>query len=365
MFLKDWKIVMASSLFLASVHAFAVDTHALAVDPAVDSKDQQAYCSYVMEQAQAQRDLLRTPTALAGVTQPETGLPLQLVGGASVGLSAMKKAGLTMDAARKNCELYRATTGAQQDIQYAVPSLEKEALRNRLVLIDQASGSLDALMERTSKMVEAQNATRLMLFSLQTTKIKLDADRADTQMKIAALYTPPLAERPLKELVAEKQNSELDEQRAQDKLSRQNNWDVALSVGVHQQVNPIAQGAQPYGAVSVNYNLASRAINKHLDRTAEAYGEWKKVQEGDVVRNMEILRQQLVDSVSVQEVKLKSLEEESKQIVRSIQLVGSPDTSAAFDFHNQLTAAQLLLEIETGDASFRIDRLRRYLERNY
>ncbi len=67
-------------------------------------------------------------------------------------------------------------------------------------------------MEKTAKMVEAQNATRLMFFSLQTTRIKLDADRADTQSKITALYIPPLSDKPLKELVAEKQNSEGSEQ---------------------------------------------------------------------------------------------------------------------------------------------------------
>ena len=189
--------------------------------------------------------------------------------------------------------------------------------------------------------------------------------QADVQTKITALYVPPLSTRPLKELIAEKQNSEVDEQRALAKLSRQNNWDVALSVGVHQQVNPVAQGAQPYGAISVNYNLATRAIDKHLDRTAEAFEEWKKVQEGDVARSVVVLRQQLVDTLSVQETKLKTLQEESKQIDSNLELVGHPDTSAAFDFHNQLTAAQLLLEIETGDASFRIDRLREYLAKNY
>ena len=207
-------------------------------------------------------------------------------------------------------------------MQYALPSLEKEALRNRLALIEQAAKSLDALMEKTAKMVEAQNATRLMLFSLQTTKIKLDADRAETASKITALYVPPLSDKPLRELVAEKQSSEASEQKALDKLSRQNNWDVALSVGVHQQVNPVAQSAQPYGAVSVNYNLASRAINKHLDRAVEAYSEWKKVQEGDVVRNMEVLRQQLEESVTVQESRLKSLQEESGQIEKNLQSGG-------------------------------------------
>jgi len=46
-------------------------------------------------------------------------------------------------------------------------------------------------------------------------------------------------------------------------------------------------------------------------------------------------------------------------------LVAAPDTSAAFDFHNQLAATQLILQIETGDAAFRIGRLREYLARNY
>jgi hypothetical protein len=353
MFLNSWKFLMVSALLIA-LPAWAEDL-----------TDQIAYCSYVMEQAQAQRDLLRTPIALASFTQPETGLPTQFVAGASVGLSDIRKSSLAMDAARKNCELYRATTGAQQDVQYALSSLEKEALRNRLELIDQASKALDALIEKTSRMVEAQNATRLMLFTLQTTRIKLSADRADTQSKITALYTPTLSDKPLKELVAEKLNGEANEQKALDKISRQNNWDVALSVGVHQQVNPVAYGPQPYGAVTVNYNLASRAINKHLDRSVEAYSQWKKMQEGDVARSAEVLRLQLVDSVAVQETKLKSMQEETGQIDKNLQLVGNPDTSAALDFTNQLTSAQLLLQIETGDANFRIARLRDYLAKNY
>jgi hypothetical protein len=80
---------------------------------------------------------------------------------------------------------------------------------------------------------------------------------------------------------------------------------------------------------------------------------------------MEVLRQQLVESISVQEAKLKSLQEEGENIDENLQLVVTPDTSAAFDFHNQLTAAKLLLEIETGDARFRIERLREYLTKNY
>jgi hypothetical protein len=157
----------------------------------------------------------------------------------------------------------------------------------------------------------------------------------------------------------------VDEQKALDRVTRQNNWDVALTVGAHQQVNPVALGTQPYGAVTLTYNFASRAIDKHLDRAEGAYGDWKKVQESDVARSMEVLRQQLAQSVSVQEAKLKSLQEESGQIDEKLKVVANPDTSAAFDFNNQLAAAQLLLQIEAGDASFRIDQLRKYLEKNY
>lgn len=353
MFLDLWKWVMPAILLLT--------TSVLAQNQA----DQLAYCSYVMEQAEAQRDLLRTPAAFGGFTQPETGLPMQLVGGATLSLSAFRRSGLTMTAARKNCELYQATAAAQQDVQFALANLEREALRNRLELIDQAQHSLAALMDNTSKMVEAQNATRLMLFNLQTTKIKLEADRADIESRISAIYVPQLSHKPLKELVTSKENGEANEQKALDKLNQQNDWDVALSVGVHQQVNPVAYGPQPYGAVSVSYNLSSHWLNKHLDRAVESYNQWKKVQEGDVIRSSEVLKQQLVDGIAAQESKLKSLQAESGELDKNLRGIGEPDTSAALDFHNQLTAAQLLLQIEAGDARFRLDRLHEYLVKNY
>lgn len=328
-------------------------------------QEEQAYCGYVLEQAQAQRNLLRTPMATAGLTQPETGLPTQVVAGATLGLSNVKKAALTMDVARKNCEVYKALTGAQQDIQYVLPSLEKEALLNRLTLIDRAEKSLNTLMQQTSNMVEAQNATRLMLFALQTTKIKLAADRADTQWKMNAIHVPELSGQPLKQLVLKKQDSEEAQERALDKLARQNNWDVALSVGVHQQVNPANYGPQPYGAVSITYNLASKSIDRHLDRTATAYGQWKNLQESDIIRQTEVLHEQLLGAISAQEAKFSSFNEQNALLEENIQLVSVPDTAAAFDFHNQLIATQLLLEIETDDARFRIARFREFLDKNY
>ena len=337
----------------------------LLIPAAFADDDQQAYCKYVTEQAAAQRDLLRTPDAIAGFTQPNTGLPQQVVWGVSGSLSNVRKASLTVDAARKDCELYAATSSAQQAIQYALPNLEKQTLEHRLGLIQHASENLDALLATTTKMLDAHNMTRPMAFAMQTTKIKLEADRADTQSKIVAIYAPRLSDRPIKELVADKQSGEANERRAQDKLTRQNDWDVALSVGAHQQFNPLVGNPEPYGELTVSYNLASRAINKHLDQATSAYDDWKKVQEGDVIRNAEVLKQQVVNGISVQDGRLKSLQQEQTQIDSNLQLLGEAETSAAMDFLNQLSTAKLLLEIEIGDASFRLDLLKEFLGKNF
>jgi hypothetical protein len=332
---------------------------------AQSSQDSDAYCTYQMQQAEAQRNLLRTPSAAGGLTQPETGLPTQIVGGASLNLSDVKKAALTMEVARRNCDLYRSTTGVQQQLQYAVSMLDRQALQNRLTLIARASDQLNALMDATRKMMQQQNATRLMVFSLETTRIKLEADRADTQAKIAAIYIPDLGTAPLKQAIDQKQGQEIAAQEAEDHLNRQNNWSLALQVGVHQQVNPLADGAQPYGSFSLSYNLASRSIDRHLDHAVAAYGDWKKVQEGDVIRNMDVLHQQLNATIAADETKAQSLQDQVKEIDDNLKVVAAPDTTAALDFRNQLEAARLLLQIEVDDTAFRLSHLRDYCSTNF
>jgi hypothetical protein len=347
---------------LLTVLLLSIATFAGAQDMNADAK---AYCVYLDEQAKAQSDFLRTPDALGAFTQPDTGLPIQLVAGAQLSLSNLKKAGITLDAARKNCALYKASTNVQLTLQYALPAVEKDALTHRLTLIDEASKSLDALIGKTTQMVEAQDMTRPMLLSLLSTRIKLGSDRADTQSKIAALYVPQLSDEPIKQQVAAKQASDNAEQSALARLTRQNDWDVALTVGAHEQLNPVGSSPEPYGEVSVTYNLGSHAIDKHLDRQVDAYAGWKKVQESDVERGMTVLRDQVEHTITAQMNRIDSLRQENEEIEKNLKLVNEANTSAALDFRNQLTATQLLLGIESGDATYRRDRLQGFLSRNF
>jgi len=84
-----------------------------------------------------------------------------------------------------------------------------------------------------------------------------------------------------------------------------------------------------------------------------------------VTRNATILQQQVKTSIAAQQTRLKALEEEQQQVADNLQLVNNVDTSTALQFQKQLISTQLLLDIEIGDASFRRDQMRDFLERNY
>jgi len=250
-------------------------------------------------------------------------------------------------------------------LQYALSALEKDALEHRLKLITAASQSFNVLIDKTTKMVDAQNMTRPMLLNLLSSRIKLESDRADTKSKIAALFIPSHADQPLKSQVAAKQACDANTEKSLAKLTRQNNWDVALSVGTHQQINPLANGLEPYGAVSVTYNLGSRAIDRHLDRTTDAYVKWKMIEESDVTRGMEVLRTEAQQSLAAQLGRLQSLEKEIAEMDKNLRLVSDAESTAAMDLRNQLDSTLLLLEVESGDATYRIQSLQEFIRKNF
>ena len=329
-------------------------------------EDQDSYCKYVLEQGAAQRDFLRSPSATSGIVQPNTGLPAQMLWGASISLANIKKAGFTMDVARKNCELYRSTTATQQQLQYALPALEKSALQNRLALVAQASEQLDAMIVANQKLVEAQNATVPMLYALHSVKVKLFKDRADIELQTAMLYTPDIQTKPVREALVFKQGDEVANQKAIERLTQQNNWDVTFEAGARHQLAPFfANGVGPYVTFSLTYNLANKAIDQHLAAAVSGYASWKLTQEGDVVKNASILKKQVSDSVAVEESQLIVLQQEADDIESNLKIVANVETSAALSFKNQLLTDRLMLRIELGDATFRLEQLRNYLTTNF
>jgi hypothetical protein len=322
----------------------------------------------VTEQASAQRDLLRTPSVVLGPIQPSAGTPPQMILGLTNSLADDKKASLTMKAARTTCALYNAQSEAQLRIYYALPSIEKDVLRHRLDMIQQASDNLDKIIADNSKLVDAQNLTRPAVYSLRAAKLRLDTSRTVTLAGIASPYVPKLSDTPLRVLVGEKLEAEEVNQKALARVAKEDGWDLKLTGGAHRQLNqssttfPRTGG---FGEFSLTYNFGRRAAERHLDGSVSAYIDWKKNQLDDVVQQALILKQQILDSISIQEAQLKLLLDHDAEIAQDLQSLTGVETSSALSFKNQLLADKTVLRVDVNDVQFRLERLHEYLKTNF
>jgi len=347
---------------------FSVVLIAFASSSFAESNDAQAsYCKYIMEQAEAERDILRTPSAVVGPTQPSTGTPAQIMFGMSSSVADIKKSGLTMNAARTTCKLYGAATEAQQHIYYALPLIEKDAVRHRLQLIQEASEQLDAMEAKDSKLVEVQNLTRQDVYHLQSARTRLDMSRASI-LTGATFYVPELSNTPLRVLIGDKLNAEEANQKALVQLTKQKSWDVQLSAGGRRQLGDVNSNISPagaYGTFSFTYNLSRQSADRHLDNSVSAYTDWKKSQVDDVAHQALLLKKQIEASIEIQKEQLRRLTEHDTQLTKDIASLDQVETGHALSFRNQLVADQVILRVDVGDIQFRLAQLQQYLADNF
>ena len=328
--------------------------------------DDQAYCSYVTEQAAAQRDRLRTPNTVMGLTQPSSALPMQFEFGLSASLANLRKSSLTMEVARRNCELYKATTEARTRVQYALPALERETLQHRLELLNQASAQIDKLIEADLKKVEAQNLTRPALYALQAARLRLSSDRATTAIEISSAYVPPVSETPIRDLIAGKLEHDRRTQQSVARLDRQNDWDASFTSGAHHQLTPWSQGnLGAYGMFTLSYNFAHPSIGRHLDRSTDAYQRWKSLQQDDIANAAKLLRKQIGEMIEVQQGQLEILGAEDRRLDEELSRLADLETNAATSYRSQLTADEILLRVDLGDIRFRLGTLREFVTHNF
>jgi hypothetical protein len=343
---------------LLSASAFAVD----------HDEAQAAFCKYVTEQATAQRDLMRSPSVMVGPVQPSAGTAPQMVLGVTNSLADTKKASLTVKVARTTCALYTATTEAQQHIAYALASIEKDVLKHRLELIQQAADRLNAVAVDDAKLLQAQNATRPAIYYLESARFHLEISRTAALTGIASSYIPPLSDIPLSRLIRDKLEAEEANQKTATRLAKESGWDIKLSGGAHRQLGQFTPNTAKLGAFgefSLTYDLGRHAADKHYDNSASAYIDWKASQFDDVARQGVILKKQIEDTIEIQLGQLKALLVHDADMEKQLQSLDGLDSSTALSFKNQLFADQTFLRVDIGELQFRLARLQQYLIDNF
>jgi len=333
-----------------------------------DTQGVSDFCRYTDEQGKAQRDFLRTPSAEIGPIQPSTGTPPQMVWGVTESMSSLWKSKLTMKVADSTCKLYGATTEAQMHIFYAMPGIEKVVLQHRLDLIQQASDQLDGLIADNAKFVDAHNLTKPALYTLQGAKVRLDMSRTETLTGLTTPYVPKLSSTPLHHLVDTKMAAEGNFEKATVRLDKQSSWDIKLEGGEHRQLAQVQPGQSSgglFGEFSLTYSFGSHATNKHYDKSVAAYVQWKATQFDDVTEQSRILKQQIVDTIKIQQDQLNILVTHEGQIVDNLNSIADVDSAAAMTFKTQLQADKIILDVDIQDVQFRIATLGNYLASNY
>jgi hypothetical protein len=323
----------------------------------------------VTEQATAQRDLLRSPSAIVGPIQPNSGTPPQLVFGVTASLADNLKAPLTMRAARAACDLHLAETEAHQRIDFVAPRMERDALLHRLDVVKQGSDQLEKMIRDEEKMVEAKNVTRQALYYLQSARARLDMRRSSALTGLLP-YVPATNDVPLRVLISNKLQADEANQKAITKLAQESGWDLTMSGGGRRQLAQFNSTSTVsefggYGEVSLTYNFGRHSANQRLDRSAAAYLDFKKSQFDDVARQSEVLKKQITDTLLFLHPQLTALLEHDSDIEKSLASIRGLDTDSSQAFKNQLLADQIILKVDIGDIQFRTDWLESYLHDNF
>jgi peptidoglycan/xylan/chitin deacetylase (PgdA/CDA1 family) len=361
--------------FIFAVLSLAAASVAWGQDrPAYGNDDDKAYCQYVTELAKGQALQFEIPNATLGVTQPNTGTAAQTFAGIGGSLAGIRKGQLTNKLADENCRLYITQDAVTNNVKYAMDGLQKDALSHRIEIVKQSIIEIDALIAGSQKAVDAHTTTRMALYALVTAKQSLVAQQANLQGQIAGMYVPYMDPAPLYRLVDREQGQQESMQKVQGHLNKQSNWDLAWQVGAHKTVQiPGAPSITTvggnnsgfYAGFTAMYNIGSRNINKHFDKSVTAYGDWKRVENNDIVTSANNIQGQVIDLVAATAKHINQITESQKALEADIETIKGAETNVGQTYENQLVSDRLMLKIELQDAEFRLQEYRDYLAYNF
>lgn len=329
-------------------------------------KESAAYCSYATEQAEAQAILLKSPTAIAGITQPNTGTTPQIYSGVIESAVGWRKAGLLRKSALKDCALYSETADVNMKIQNALPELQKAALTQRVVQLMAAINRLDIMIDRMSPTVDVHNTTISQLYVLQIARSKLELDKSNTELQIAQIQLPEIPEASLSSLLSKKWTGELAKQDADAKLATAETWDLRLEGGLHQQIHPFIAGKPGfYGTAIFEYNFGAKKRARALEAASRNFQVWKYEQKNDAVQEAVILQKQITAGIIAEQEQLVQLKMAYSLIERKLEVTDQVNSKESISFGIQLIVDQISTKVEIGNTEFRIAQLQQYLQDNF
>ena len=257
------------------------------------------------------------------------------------------------------CRYYKLTQEAKLQIQYAVPSIQRQALAFKLKQIQAAKEKLNTLLSTIKKRIKHQNDTLYTYYQVDSLIQKLDDAQRDIRVSLAIDHPLKIEYIKLDELLTKLGMAQKKRESTRNNLEKQKNWSVQVQAGA-QQYLPFnhTQTVQPYVALFLRYNLGSLYNNNKIDESLTRYTDWKSKRVNGVQKQLF----QLINSINLllvaEQERLKHLQlsyQKYDGLSKQMHLV---DSIKASRFSQRIEIDRLMMDIEIKYVKYMVELLR-------
>lgn len=338
---------------------------ALLVATSAYATEEETYCDYATQKAEADRILLVAPSALASLGRNPSTLTTVEIVGATESLSHYLKGKLQKDIGQGDCEVYRSMSDLAKHATYDGVVIRNSVVARKSEAIEEAIKQVEELVASEKQRVAVGTSTIVTIELLETARAKLYGDLFELQSQNNPIAVPTLSNHPIDELIVHTNSLLADEQHLLAKSAKYDNWDVSLGVGGASEVLNGTRTVQPYATVTMSYQFGSAARNRALDKSGEAYAKLLNEQGTGPVQLAYLLKRKVEEMVRFNSKALQAAIDYNAAIINNAKTLEGIETNDAHKFRVQLTLDQInnTIQIHTLQQSNSI--LTKYLAINF
>lgn len=330
------------------------------------SADVKAHCTYITEKNKAKSNLLLSPDIIVRIQNSNNNELAQnnLVSGFSKDISDFSKAKLVRQLIDDECQYYKLTQEAKFQIQFAIPSIQRQALYFKLKQMQIAKNKLQALLNTIQNKIDNQNDTLQAYYQVDSLIQKLDDEERNIRVNLT--IDPPLKVEHIRldVLLNKVKMAQEKRQVTRNNLEKQYNWSVQLQAGAQQYgaySHIQRQSIEPYVALFLRYNVASMYSNNKVDKSLTHYMDWKNKQVNGVQKKLMQLIYSVESLNAAEQQRLNHLQLNDKKYDRLIHKMHAMDSIKALHFRQQILIDHIMLDIDMKYLKFIINRLQKIM----
>lgn len=305
------------------------------------ASEEQTYCDFAIEKAEADKILLISPNALVSFGRNPTTLSTVGIIGVTESLSHYLKGRLQTDVGEGDCELYRSMSDLAKHATYDGIVLRNNVVSRKADAIEEAVKQIDALLKSETERVTVGNSTLPTVELLETSKAKLSGDLFEMQSQNNPMAVPTLSNHPVDELIVNTNSRLSTEQHLLAKSAKYDNWDLSLGAGGAVEFLSGNKTTSPYATLTFTYQIGSGARSEALDKAADAASRLLNEQGVGPVQLAYLLKNKITEMIKFNTSALQAALRYDASITNNLKLIEGLDTSDAHKFRVQLLLDQI------------------------